>query len=144
MFGYPFGCLFSSSTQRGIKAAGFPNGKLSEFEDSLWRFCLVNFGGLGVGARHWLSCSLLALVCASFQVKHAGLLCHFMLELFRTQKLTSRDSDNSQRGKFVNLQLAPFCLQSSFFAYSPCGCLLDGFSHCKRRSSIVSKNLNCK
>ena len=37
-------------------------------------------------------------------------------------------------------KLELFCLQSSFFAYSPLTCFLDALSHCKqKRSSTVSK-----
>ena len=41
-------------------------------------------------------------------------------------------------GSFFNLQLELFCLQLSFFAYSPLRCFLDTLSHCQQRSSIVS------
>ena len=34
-------------------------------------------------------------------------------------------------GKLFYLQFELFCLQLSFFAYSPFGCLLDALSHCK-------------
>ena len=43
-----------------------------------------------------------------------------------------------RRGKFFYLQLELFCLQLSFFAYTPLRPLLDALSHCKRKSS------NCK
>ena len=46
-------------------------------------------------------------------------------------------------GKLFYLQLELFCLQLSFFAYSPLRPLLDALSHCKQKSSkkakIVSK-----
>ena len=35
------------------------------------------------------------------------------------------------RGKFFYLELELFCLQLSFFAYSPFGRLLKALSHCK-------------
>ena len=38
----------------------------------------------------------------------------------------------------IYLQLELFCLQLSFFAYSPLRPLLDALSHCKQKSS------NCK
>ena len=41
-------------------------------------------------------------------------------------------------GKLFYLQLELFCLQLSFFAYSPLRPLLDTLSHCKQKSS------NCK
>ena len=41
-------------------------------------------------------------------------------------------------GKLVYLQLELFCLQLSFFTYSPLRPLLDALSHCKQKSS------NCK
>ena len=44
----------------------------------------------------------------------------------------------SQREKFVYSQLELFCLQLSFFAYSPLRPLSDALSHCKQKSS------NCK
>ena len=44
----------------------------------------------------------------------------------------------SKRGKLFYLQLELFCLQLSFFAYSPSRPLLDALSHCKQKSS------NCK
>ena len=42
------------------------------------------------------------------------------------------------RGKLFYLQLELFCLQLSFFAYSPLRPLLEALSHCKQKSS------NCK
>ena len=45
------------------------------------------------------------------------------------------------RGKLCHLQLEFFCLQLSFFAYSPLRCFLDTLSHCKQRISTVSKKL---
>ena len=65
-------------------------------------------------------------------------------------------------GKLFYFQLELFCLQLSFFTYSPLRPLLDALSHCKQKSSstvsrkakivskqapIVSKKaqiLNCK
>ena len=43
------------------------------------------------------------------------------------------------RGKLVYLQLELFCLQVSFFAYSPLRPLLDALSHCKQKAPTVSK-----
>ena len=43
-----------------------------------------------------------------------------------------------KRGKLFDLQLELFCIQSSFFAYSPLRPLLDALSQCKQKSS------NCK
>ena len=73
----------------------------------------------------------------------------------------------SQSGKLFYLQLELFCLQLSFFAYSPLRPLLDALCHCKQKSfnceqktkivskkaaivskelkvSTVSKKLHCK
>ena len=44
----------------------------------------------------------------------------------------------SAGGKLFYLQLELFCLQLSFFAYSPLRLLLEALSHCKQKSS------NCK
>ena len=44
-------------------------------------------------------------------------------------------SGRNYRGKLFNLQLELFCLQLSFFAYSPLRLFLDALSHCKERSS---------
>ena len=40
-----------------------------------------------------------------------------------------------KRVKLLYLQLEFFCLQLSFFAYSPLRPLLDALSHCKQQSS---------
>ena len=45
---------------------------------------------------------------------------------------------HQERGKLFYLQLELFCLQLSFFAYSPLRPILDAPSHCKPKSS------NCK
>ena len=42
-------------------------------------------------------------------------------------------------GKLVYLQLELFCLQLSFFAYSPLRPLLDALSHCKQKAPTVSR-----
>ena len=47
-------------------------------------------------------------------------------------------SPNIKKNK-GNLQLELFCLQLSFFAYSPLRPLLDALSHCKQKPPIVSK-----
>ena len=44
-------------------------------------------------------------------------------------------------GKFFYLQLELFCLQLSFFAYSPLRPLLDALSHCKQKAPTVSRKL---
>ena len=50
-----------------------------------------------------------------------------------------------KRGKSFYLQLELFCLQLSFFAYSPLRPLLDALSHWKQKSSnCKSKSENCK
>ena len=55
--------------------------------------------------------------------------------------LSERESWGSVfvRGKLFYLQLEPFCLQSSFFAYSPFRPLLDALAHCKQKSSNWKK-----
>ena len=54
-------------------------------------------------------------------------------------------------GNSSYLQLELFCLQLSFFAYSPLGCFLDTLSrcrqesfNCKQKTKKVCKNSNCK
>ena len=52
----------------------------------------------------------------------------------RTPTLVGEDC-----GKPFYLQSELFCLQLSFFAYSPLRCFLDTLSHCKQRSLLASK-----
>ena len=48
-------------------------------------------------------------------------------------------------GKLFYLQLELFCLQLSFFAYSPLRPLLEALSHCKQKSSnCKQQSQNCK
>ena len=50
-----------------------------------------------------------------------------------------------QRGEAVYLQLELFCIQLSFFAYSPSRPLLDALSHCMQKSpNCKQKSQNCK
>ena len=48
-------------------------------------------------------------------------------------------SPHLRRGELFYLWLELFCLQLSFFAYSPLRPLLDALSHCKQKSPTVSK-----
>ena len=69
---------------------------------------------------------------------------HYLVNLLVLRKSTGEVGVRNWRlifnwGKVLYLQLEVFYLQLRFCAYSPLRCFLDTLSHCKQRSSIISK-----
>ena len=63
--------------------------------------------------------------------------CSFRPAWYRSHLVQKAQNQGKKRGKLFYLQLELFCLQLSFFAYSPLRCMLDALSHCQANGGFL-------